>query len=164
MKVEYYITMDNILSNFLFSVVKIEEFFHLKKSYTCFTSILILWFTINPMVNQFARIFFLLIIYSLNVLPIVMGPNRSYYESVGPSNSFIHVDDFSSPKYLAAYLHKLDKNDTLYNEYFQWKTTGTIIVDTKFYCRLCAMVHDTDRPPKHYDDINKWWNGTGICL
>lgn len=100
---------------------------------------------------------------SYDVLPIVMGPNRDDYELVAPKNSFIHVDDFESPKKLADYLHMLDSNHRLYNEYFQWKGSGTIIQDTRFYCRLCAMLHDTERAPRHYEDFNKWWRGPGTC-
>ena len=100
---------------------------------------------------------------SNDVLPIVMGPKRSYYELVAPKNSFIHVDDFGSPKELADYLHLLDSDFRLYNEYFRWKNSGTIIQDTRFYCRLCAMLHDTKRTPKHYKDVNNWWRGPGTC-
>lgn len=56
-----------------------------------------------------------------------MGAKRSEYERNSPKNSFIHVDDFESPKELAKYLHKLDSNDDLYNEYFKWKGTGEFI-------------------------------------
>ncbi|CAI6361162.1 unnamed protein product [Macrosiphum euphorbiae] len=100
---------------------------------------------------------------SNDVVPIVMGPKRSYYELIAPNNSFIHVDDFGSPKELADYLHLLDGNHQLYNKYFQWKGSGTIIEDTRLYCRLCAMLHDTNRAPRHYEDINKWWKGPGKC-
>ncbi|KAE9544399.1 hypothetical protein AGLY_001578 [Aphis glycines] len=100
---------------------------------------------------------------SHDVLPIVMGPSRSDYELMAPKNSFIHVDDFESPKKLADYLHVLDSNHRLYNEYFQWKDSGAIIQDTRFFCRLCAMLHDTERSPRHYEDINEWWRGSGIC-
>ncbi|XP_026822101.1 glycoprotein 3-alpha-L-fucosyltransferase A-like isoform X1 [Rhopalosiphum maidis] len=100
---------------------------------------------------------------ALSVLPIVMGPNRSDYELMAPKNSFIHVDDFESPKQLADYLHLLDDDDRLYNNYFQWKGSGTIIHDTGFYCRLCAMLHDTERASRHYEDVNKWWRGPGTC-
>ena len=48
-----------------------------------------------------------------------MGARPEDYAKVAPLNSYIHVDDFDSPKDLAAYLHKLDKNDDLYNNYFQ---------------------------------------------
>ncbi|CAI6360416.1 unnamed protein product [Macrosiphum euphorbiae] len=100
---------------------------------------------------------------SNDVLPIVMGPKRSDYELMAPNYSFIHVDDFGSPKELAEYLHLLDKDHQLYNEYFRWKGSGTVTRDTRFYCRLCAMLHDTKRAPRHYEDINKWWRGSGTC-
>ena len=100
---------------------------------------------------------------SNDVLPIVMGPKRSDYELMAPNYSFIHVDDFGSPKELAEYLHLLDKDHQLYNEYFRWKGSGTVTRDTRFYCRLCAMLHDTKRAPRHYEDINEWWRGPGTC-
>ena len=101
--------------------------------------------------------------YSRNdVLPIVMGARPEDYAKVAPPNSYIHVDEFDSPKDLAAYLHKLDQNDDLYNNYFRWKGSGHFI-NTKFYCRLCAMVNDKTRRA-WYDDMESWWRGRGICI
>lgn len=100
-----------------------------------------------------------------NVLPIVMGAPPEDYAAVAPYKSYIHVDEFESPKELAEYLHLLDKNEELYNAYFKWKGTGEFI-NTYFWCRVCAMLHDTDtigRPSKWYEDINDWWNGPGVC-
>ncbi|XP_050441785.1 glycoprotein 3-alpha-L-fucosyltransferase A-like [Adelges cooleyi] len=102
-----------------------------------------------------------------DVLPVVLGAPKKHYELVAPKHSFIHVDDFESPQRLAAYLHELDRNDTLYNEYFKWQGTGEVIsgvTNTMFYCRLCTMLHDENHPPKHYSDINEWWRGPGVCL
>ncbi len=48
-----------------------------------------------------------------DVIPIVMGARPQDYAKVARRKSFIHVDEFDSPKQLASYLHKLDKNDTL---------------------------------------------------
>lgn len=96
-----------------------------------------------------------------NVLPIVMGAPPEDYEKSAPKHSYIHVDDFESPKQLAEYLHKLDKDDDLYNSYFKWKGMGEFI-NTHFFCRVCAMVHD-DYPTKSYRDINEWWRGAGVC-
>lgn len=106
----------------------------------------------------------LLFVYSHNVVPIVMGPSREDYEFVVPKQSLIHVDDFKSAEEFANYLHVFDNNDQLYEQYFRWKDMGTIVFDTRYYCRLCAMLHDTERPPKHYDDINKWRDGSGVCV
>ena len=50
-----------------------------------------------------------------------MGARPEDYARSAPFKSYIHVDDFESPKELAEYLHKLDEDDDLYNEYFKWK-------------------------------------------
>lgn len=50
-----------------------------------------------------------------------MGARPQDYARSAPDHSYIHVDDFESPKELAEYLDKLDKNDDLYNEYFKWR-------------------------------------------
>ncbi|KAF5291716.1 hypothetical protein FQR65_LT11409 [Abscondita terminalis] len=91
------------------------------------------------------------------VLPIVMGARPEDYEQSAPQGSYIHVDDFNNPEELAAYLHRLDKDDELYNTYFRWKGTGEFI-NTYFWCRLCAMLH-APLVPRHYEDINEWWRG-----
>lgn len=92
-----------------------------------------------------------------------MGTSRRDYELLAPKKSFIHVDDFNSPKDLAEYLYKLDGDDELYNEYFKWKSTERVIVDAKFYCRLCAMLHDENRPSKYYKNYTDYWDGPGVC-
>ncbi|KAG7309197.1 hypothetical protein JYU34_005123 [Plutella xylostella] len=93
-----------------------------------------------------------------SVLPIVMGARPSEYAAVAPPNSYIHVEEFASPKELAAYLHRLDQDDTLYNSYFKWKDTGEFI-NTYFFCRVCAMVHASERRLRraHYTDVQAWW-------
>ena len=101
-----------------------------------------------------------------NVLPIVMGARKQDYLRVAPEKSFIHVDDFQGPKELAEYLTKLDQDDALYQEYFRWKGTGEFI-NTKFFCRLCSMLHDNKPRPEgsqSIPDINKWWRGKGTCV
>ena len=55
------------------------------------------------------------------MIPIAMGARPEDYERASPEHSYIHVDDFAGPKELAEHLHKLDQDDHLYNEYFQWK-------------------------------------------
>ncbi|RZF32651.1 hypothetical protein LSTR_LSTR004079 [Laodelphax striatellus] len=97
-----------------------------------------------------------------NVIPIVMGPPKEDYERVAPKGSFIHVEDFQSPEHLAAYLHKLDQDDDLYNSYFKWKGMGEVL-ETYFYCRLCAMLND-DFPDKYYPRFSDFWRKPGMCI
>lgn len=90
-----------------------------------------------------------------------MGAHPTDYARSAPYRSYIHVDEFESPKELAGYLHRLDRDDELYNSYFRWKGTGEFI-NTYFWCRVCAMLHD-NRPPKFYKDVNEWWRGDSVC-
>lgn len=92
------------------------------------------------------------------LVPIVMGPSRSDYERLAPPGSFIHVDDFESVEALASYLKLLAGDDELYYSYFKWKTMGEFI-DTKFMCRLCAMLHESHRSQriKMVSNLRDWW-------
>ncbi|WAR02289.1 FUCTA-like protein, partial [Mya arenaria] len=96
-----------------------------------------------------------------DVIPIVMGAAPEDYRRAAPHYSFIHVDEYPNPRALADYLHQLDANDNAYNEYFRWKGTGEF-VNTYFWCRLCAMLHDDTRQMTTYDDVNKWWRGKDV--
>ncbi len=91
-----------------------------------------------------------------------MGGRKADYEAAAPPNSFIHVEDFSSPKALADHLLKLDHDDHLYNEYFLWKNTGSFI-NTKFWCRVCAMLNDVNKPITWFGDVEGWWRSNASC-
>uniref|UniRef100_T1JFI9 Fucosyltransferase n=1 Tax=Strigamia maritima TaxID=126957 RepID=T1JFI9_STRMM len=98
-----------------------------------------------------------------NIVPIVLGARKEDYIRSAPPQSFISVEDFNSSKSLAEYLHHLDKNDKLFNEFFRWKGTGEF-VNTYFWCRLCALLHDKRTYKyKYYEDIENWWNGPNTC-
>ena len=90
-----------------------------------------------------------------------MGASLDEYKLAAPPESFIHVDQFKSPEQLAKYLHLLDKDDDLYNNYFRWKGTGNFI-NTKYWCRLCAMLHD-ERKITWYANLDHWWAGPQVC-
>ena len=92
-----------------------------------------------------------------------MGAHPNDYKRIAPPHSYIHVDDFASMKELANYLIFLDQNDSYYNQYFLWKTTGRFI-DTKFTCRLCAMAHLAAIFPMWYSDLKSWWSGDITCF
>ncbi len=70
-----------------------------------------------------------------------MGARPQDYERSAPFHSFIHVDDFDGPEDLAKYLHVLDQDDQLYNEYFQWKVSAVL----EFVCVVCAAAAGTER-------------------
>ena len=93
-----------------------------------------------------------------------MGARPEEYALVAPYRSYIHVDEFESPKELAAYLNRLDMDDDLYNTYFRWKGTGEFI-EHQFLC--CTMTSPTnfiltlmtggaDRPSAQKDRGGMW--------
>ncbi|KRZ34254.1 Glycoprotein 3-alpha-L-fucosyltransferase A, partial [Trichinella pseudospiralis] len=67
------------------------------------------------------------------IIPVVMGASKAEYEKVSPPHSFIHVDDFRSPKELAIYLKKVAQNNTL----------------------LCSLLNYPKK--KVYNDLQNWW-------
>ncbi|XP_033126212.1 glycoprotein 3-alpha-L-fucosyltransferase A-like isoform X2 [Anneissia japonica] len=61
-----------------------------------------------------------------NVVPIVYGPRKEDYFRFAPRYSFIHVGDFQNISLLVDFINILNRNDNLYNKFFQWKGTGKI--------------------------------------
>ncbi|XP_041457451.1 4-galactosyl-N-acetylglucosaminide 3-alpha-L-fucosyltransferase FUT6-like [Lytechinus variegatus] len=92
------------------------------------------------------------------VVPIVYGGKRISYEQVAPPNSFLHVADFSSLEELVNYLLKVDKNDSLYNEFFAWRRQGRVEkiypeLQPKSFCKSLPILSDsTPTPAKRVRD------------
>lgn len=92
-----------------------------------------------------------------NIIPIVLGPNHKDYIKMAPYFSFIHVDEFNGVEELARFLNILNHNSTLYNLYFRWTNTGEF-VNTFFWCRLCALLHQTPLRRSTYKDLGIFFN------
>uniref|UniRef100_A0A0K2SWD6 Fucosyltransferase n=2 Tax=Lepeophtheirus salmonis TaxID=72036 RepID=A0A0K2SWD6_LEPSM len=101
----------------------------------------------------------------LPVVPVVYG--KVNYSAISPPHSFINVRDFKSPKALAEYLTYLDKNDTAYAEYFQWKLDGHYKISSvpqenqKTLCHLCDKLNNLEHRPAYTPaQMDKYWRGT----
>uniref|UniRef100_A0A665WG41 Fucosyltransferase n=2 Tax=Echeneis naucrates TaxID=173247 RepID=A0A665WG41_ECHNA len=97
----------------------------------------------------------------LGSLPIALGPSRQNYEDHIPSDSFIHVDDFSSPKELADWLLYLDKNNTEYMKYFNWRSRYEVkmsMFGAEHACRACSYIQQ-NRQYQVFHELNKWYWG-----
>ena len=75
------------------------------------------------------------------VVPIVYGGTPTSYERLAPPDSFIHISDFSSQLELVDYLKNIDRNDTLYNNFFNWRKSGKVIniypkIKPEHFCRI----------------------------
>ncbi|XP_053576136.1 3-galactosyl-N-acetylglucosaminide 4-alpha-L-fucosyltransferase FUT3-like [Bombina bombina] len=92
-------------------------------------------------------------------VPVVMGPPRSNYERFVPPDSFIHVDDFQSPKELASYLLELDKDDKRYKQYFNWRSKFKPEGITNYllqYCKVCKALKEAPAY-RTIPSIDKWF-------
>jgi len=103
---------------------------------------------------------------SLDIVPVVMG--GADYEKRAPPRSYINVLDYESPKELAKYLLKLDKDDEEYMSYFWWKEHYTVHSSEKerspqAMCKLCEKLNDENAETKSYATLGGWWWGQSHC-
>ena len=94
-----------------------------------------------------------------DIIPIVLG--GAEYEKYLPKHSYINVKDFSSPEKLATYLKRLDKNDTLYNEYFNWKKAYTChnsVPGNSMACSICRHANENINNRETAPNIKQFWS------
>ncbi|XP_068122503.1 3-galactosyl-N-acetylglucosaminide 4-alpha-L-fucosyltransferase FUT3-like [Hyperolius riggenbachi] len=93
-------------------------------------------------------------------VPVVMGPPRKNYERFIVPDSFIHVDDFSSPQELASYLMSLDKDDQKYHQYFNWRSKYSVPKPRRSwvtqYCKVCGAIKVAP-PYRTFPSIAEWF-------
>ncbi|XP_064599088.1 alpha-(1,3)-fucosyltransferase 7-like [Liolophura sinensis] len=110
---------------------------------------------------------------TFDAVPVVLGGSSPRdYELVAPPGSYINTADFSSPKELATYLLKLDKDDQLYMEYHNWRKNYKVVslglISQKrwksslpphpAWCDLCAALHNSSLPSQVYTDLAAWYS------
>ena len=94
-----------------------------------------------------------------DVVPIVLG--SAEYEKYLPAHSYISIRDFSSPRELAKYLDILDRNDTLYNEYFHWKkkyTCHNTPPGLSLECLVCRHANEHINDIEIAPSIAEFWS------
>lgn len=97
--------------------------------------------------------------FDVGVVPVVLGAPRENYERFVPPDSFIHVDDFASPKELALFLLELDKDNARYEQYFKWKSNYAPIIETGWgnhYCKACRKLQENGGY-KVTSSVEKWF-------
>ncbi|XP_034614823.1 alpha-(1,3)-fucosyltransferase 4 [Trachemys scripta elegans] len=95
-----------------------------------------------------------------SAVPIVLGPPRSNYELFIPPDSFIHIDDFPSPRKLAIYLKFLDQNKPLYRRYFAWRDKYDVHMTSFWdeqYCKVCEAVRTAGDQLKTIQNLASWF-------
>ena len=99
-----------------------------------------------------------------NIVPVVLG--GADYTAIAPPHSYINALDYT-PKQLAEYLMELDRNDTLYAEYFWWKPHYRIrnLYDTnrQAFCDLCEALHTSPIQTSIKKGLRKWYSNDANC-
>lgn len=96
-----------------------------------------------------------------NVVPIVIA--GSYNKDVLIPGSYIDVLDFPNALALTNYLKYLDKNETAYNIYFDWKTKYRYTRETNWICDLCEYLHRNETK-KTFWDMKKFYGAKENCF
>ena len=93
-----------------------------------------------------------------NVVPILWGPSPEDVAAVAPKHSYIHTEDFENPEALVKYLNYLDKNETAYREYFNWRlepirtNVPANMIRTGYepgICKICRVLNDNNGTLPH---------------
>ena len=98
-------------------------------------------------------------------VPVVMGTSMDVYKNDLPPNSFVHVDNFSSPAELAKHIKYLYNNHDAYARYHNWRKNYTIVYfyDHSFLwvCDMCKKIHDPPTPA--HNKLSRWWTPQVQC-
>ena len=94
-------------------------------------------------------------------VPIVLGPNRTWYENNLPQNSFIHVDDFNNPLELGNYLLHLNEEHDQYFKYLDWRRHYKSSHEPSLRCQMCEKLVQNDtkqNKPFVITDFESFWS------
>ncbi len=99
------------------------------------------------------------------MVPLVIGARN--VSRVAPPGSYIHVMDYSSPKELADYIRLLDRNDTLYKTFFNWKENYRVTVRNHYkdlFCQLCQFLYsNAEKKTMVIDHFDDWFFHKSNC-
>lgn len=108
--------------------------------------------------------------YKNNLIPIILGPSVENCKKLLPPNSYLHVDEFSSPASLAKYLNYLINSPKDFYLFFEWKHNYTILNEHGYFqsqsfhfCRICEALNFNSNDTKVYDRLDQFWSAETDC-
>ncbi len=99
------------------------------------------------------------------MVPVVLGASQADYEAIAPPDSFLHVDNFTSPMALARYMRTLDRNEKAYTRYLLWHKEYQVGLfgDHSLGCKLCHLAHNTQPFLGKTYPAAELWNEADHC-
>ncbi|XP_063612749.1 glycoprotein 3-alpha-L-fucosyltransferase A-like [Penaeus indicus] len=104
-------------------------------------------------------------------VPVVMGGPVDFYRKILPPNSFLHIDDFETPRDLARHMLALATDRQAYNRLHAWRSKYRIANEHGYfgspvyhYCRICEALNYNDPKPKVYNRMQEFWNKQTQCF
>ena len=94
------------------------------------------------------------------LVPVVLGYGDYKNKKLAIPGSYIDVSHFASVKELTQYLLYLDKNDTAYNSYHQWRYKYKLN-NHHCMCLFCEAIQNHNKPPQTVD-LERFW-GKHTC-
>jgi len=97
-----------------------------------------------------------------NMIPVVLHPNKEFYDIEAPPNSFIHAQDFNyDANRLAAHLHDISNDFNKYLKYQIWKLDYDIVhsieqTKRRRLCELCTKLN-TEKANIYYENVSEWF-------
>ena len=111
--------------------------------------------------------------YATGMVPIAYGAPKEDYTKTAPPNSFIHLDDFRTMQEFVDYIKLLDKNETMYQSFFEWRRLGKTRMGSGFrtalgppnLCNLVRKLVEVSLYPENSwrgrtPDFATWWMPT----
>ena len=103
---------------------------------------------------------------ALNTVPLVAGAGSETYKATLPPHSYIDVGTYKSTEALLEYLQLLNKNDTLYQEYFTWKADYDCGFVSKYdlSLRTCRYLHAVRNKDTRVVDLKEFYtDDRAVC-
>ncbi|XP_037872953.1 alpha-(1,3)-fucosyltransferase 7 [Bombyx mori] len=110
--------------------------------------------------------------YAKGAIPIIQGPPLEDCKRLLPPNSFLHLDEYRSPKKLANEIRNITSNEDNLLSYHLWRNHFQVINEHGYfgtksyhYCRICEALNYNDETESVYDSvrINNFMDASKSC-
>ena len=93
----------------------------------------------------------------LGMVPVVYGAGSEAYRRALPQHSYIDVNRFDTVSQLAKYIQLLEKEDELYQKYFDWKIHYDFTYNRDASSMVCDYLHETRNSGEHRVDLEAFY-------